>query len=32
MGFTRVRVLENGWSRWRRRGFPIESADATTKN
>lgn len=26
MGFSRVRVLVNGWSLWRQAGFPVEGA------
>ena len=32
MGFTRVRVLKNGWSRWRQNSLPVESAAARSGN
>lgn len=29
MGFSRVRVLKNGWSLWRQNGFPVEGNEGS---
>ena len=32
MGFSRVRVLKNGWSLWRQNDFPVEGNERSISN
>jgi len=32
MGYANARILENGWTRWKARGYPLKRGEATNRS